>query len=168
MVTPFFTERFMAVYSLSSRLVEALGSVLIPEAVQAAAESGSSSVSDGLTSLVPGNPFDAAAPGRPSPPPGVPRPFGSSRDPFSQGDPRTPGLPVHGLRLLAPLGIGDRAAFLLGSTLISFGSPPIPLGGGGFKALPLWIIPGEPSKGIVIKEAVKTIPDIFFTVLNPT
>jgi Na+/H+-dicarboxylate symporter len=67
-----------------------------------------------------------------------------------------------------PLGIGDLAAFLLGSILISFGSPPIPLGGGGFKMLPLWIIFGVPIEGIVIKEAVKTIPDIFFTVLNVT
>jgi Na+/H+-dicarboxylate symporter len=67
-----------------------------------------------------------------------------------------------------PLGLRELATFLVGSILISFGSPGIPRGGGGFKTLPLWVILGVPLEGIVIKEAVKTIPDVFFTLLNVT
>jgi proton glutamate symport protein len=67
-----------------------------------------------------------------------------------------------------PLGFPELATFVLGSLLISFGSPGIPRGGGGFKTLPIWVMLGVPIQGIVIKEAVKTIPDVFFTLLNVT
>jgi Na+/H+-dicarboxylate symporter len=305
-VTIFLTEQFMALYSLSPQLVEALGSVVVPEAVQAAAETGSPPMGDWLTRLVPSNPFEAAArgdllqllvflallgaavtrlpqetreplaelfraladammvlvvwvlwgtplgvfalmlnlavetgvgalevvgvyivficamllfftallypltvvfgrtnlraftkgalpaqivaAGTQSSAAALPAMIEGGRDQLDL-PPEATGfvlpLCVSTFKLNVPvseplaflfmahvfgisLSIGDMAAFLLGSILISFGSPPIPLGGGGFKALPLWIIFGVPIQGIVIKEAVKTIPDIFFTILNVT
>jgi proton glutamate symport protein len=80
--------------------------------------------------------------------------------------------PLFKLLLLAhffgiPLGAGDIATFILLSTLLSFGVPGVPRGG-GFTTLPLFLALGIPIEGVVIVEAVKTIPDFFMTLLNVT
>jgi Na+/H+-dicarboxylate symporter len=66
-----------------------------------------------------------------------------------------------------PLGLGDIVAFMSGVILVSFGSPGVPRGA-GFSTLPFYLMVGVPIEGVVIVEAVKSIPDIFFTVLNVT
>jgi Na+/H+-dicarboxylate symporter len=67
-----------------------------------------------------------------------------------------------------PLGVGDYVTFVTVSMLLSFGVVGVPRGGGGFKTLPLYIAVGIPIEGVVIIEAVKTIPDFFMTTLNVT
>lgn len=68
-----------------------------------------------------------------------------------------------------PLGIGDYVTFVTVSMLLSFGVVGVPRGGGGgFKTLPLYLAVGIPIEGVVIIEAVKTIPDFFMTTLNVT
>lgn len=68
-----------------------------------------------------------------------------------------------------PLGVGDYVTFVAVSMLLSFGVVGVPRGGGGgFKTLPLYLAVGIPIEGVVIIEAVKTIPDFFMTTLNVT
>ncbi len=67
-----------------------------------------------------------------------------------------------------PLGAGDLGTFLLVTILLSFTVAGVPRGGGGFRTLPLYLAVGIPIEGVVILEAVKTIPDIFMTLLNVT
>jgi proton glutamate symport protein len=67
-----------------------------------------------------------------------------------------------------PLGVGDVTVFILFVTLMSFGVPGVPRGGGGFHTLPLYLAVGIPIEAVVLIEAVKTIPDFFMTVLNVT
>ncbi len=67
-----------------------------------------------------------------------------------------------------PLGVGEMATFLLVTLLLSFGVAGVPRGGGGFRTLPLYVAAGIPIEGVVLLEAVKTIPDVFMTVLNVT
>jgi len=67
-----------------------------------------------------------------------------------------------------PLGVGDVAVFIIFVTLMSFGVPGVPRGGGGFHTLPLYLAVGIPIEAVVLIEAVKTIPDFFMTLLNVT
>ena len=67
-----------------------------------------------------------------------------------------------------PLGMGEIATFIFVATLLSFSTVGVPRGGGGFKTLPLYLAAGIPIEGVVILEAVKTIPDFFMTLLNVT
>ena len=67
-----------------------------------------------------------------------------------------------------PLGVGDYVTFVTVSIMLSFGVVGVPRGGGGFKTLPLYLAVGIPIEGVVIMEAVKTIPDFFMTTLNVT
>ena len=52
--------------------------------------------------------------------------------------------------------------------MLSFTSVGVPNGGAAFKTLPAYVAAGLPIEGIIIAEAVETIPDIFKTVLNVT
>jgi Na+/H+-dicarboxylate symporter len=61
----------------------------------------------------------------------------------------------------------DQVTFLFGIALLSFGVPGVPRGL-PFLTLPLLLAVGIPIEGVVILEAVKTIPDIFMTTLNVT
>lgn len=67
-----------------------------------------------------------------------------------------------------PIGVGELATFILVSTLLSFGVPGVPRGGGGFHTLPLYLAVGIPIEAVVLIEAVMTIPDFFMTLLNVT
>ena len=67
-----------------------------------------------------------------------------------------------------PLGAGDLATFLMVVVMLSFSVAGVPRGGGGFRSLPLYLAVGIPIEGVVILEAVKTIPDVFMTTLNVT
>ena len=58
--------------------------------------------------------------------------------------------------------------FLLTVMLLSFTSAGVPNGGVAFKTLPAYLAAGVPIEGVVILEAVETIPDIFKTLLNVT
>ena len=58
--------------------------------------------------------------------------------------------------------------FLLTVMLLSFTSAGIPNGGAAFKTLPAYLAAGVPIEGVIILEAVETIPDIFKTLLNVT
>ena len=66
-----------------------------------------------------------------------------------------------------PLTLADQATFVLGITLLSFGVPGVPRGL-PFLTLPLHLAVGIPIEGVVLVEAVKTIPDVFMTLLNVT
>lgn len=66
------------------------------------------------------------------------------------------------------LGIGDIATFIIVSMILSFSVAGVPRGGGGFRTLPLYLAVGIPIEAYVIIEAVKTIPDVFMTLLNVT
>ncbi len=58
--------------------------------------------------------------------------------------------------------------FLLTVMLLSFTSAGVPNGGASFKTLPAYVAAGVPIEGVIILEAVETIPDIFKTLLNVT
>jgi Na+/H+-dicarboxylate symporter len=58
--------------------------------------------------------------------------------------------------------------FLLTVMLLSFTSAGVPNGGAAFKTLPAYVAAGVPIEGVIILEAVETIPDIFKTLLNVT
>lgn len=58
--------------------------------------------------------------------------------------------------------------FLLTVMLLSFTSAGVPNGGVAFKTLPAYLAAGVPIEGVIILEAVETIPDIFKTLLNVT
>jgi Na+/H+-dicarboxylate symporter len=60
------------------------------------------------------------------------------------------------------------ATFVATVVVMSFSSAGLPGGGSAFKTLPAYIAAGLPIEGIIIAEAVETIPDIFKTVLNVT
>ena len=60
------------------------------------------------------------------------------------------------------------ATFLITVVILSFASVGLPGGGAAFKTLPAYLAAGVPIEGVVILEAVETIPDIFKTVLNVT
>jgi proton glutamate symport protein len=57
--------------------------------------------------------------------------------------------------------------FVLVATLLSFGSPGLP-SGGSLVTLPLYLAAGLPLQGVVLLNAVDSIPDLFKTVLNVT
>jgi proton glutamate symport protein len=67
-----------------------------------------------------------------------------------------------------PLTSGTIATFVITVVVLSFSSIGVPGGGSAFKTLPAYIAAGLPIEGIIIAEAVETIPDIFKTVLNVT
>jgi proton glutamate symport protein len=67
-----------------------------------------------------------------------------------------------------PLGAGTLATFLLTVMVLSFSTVGLPHGGSTFKTLPAYLAAGLPIEGVVIVEAVETIPDIFKTLLNVT
>jgi proton glutamate symport protein len=58
--------------------------------------------------------------------------------------------------------------FVLTVMLLSFTSAGIPSGGVAFKTLPVYLAAGVPIEGVIILEAVETLPDIFKTLLNVT
>jgi len=60
------------------------------------------------------------------------------------------------------------AVFLATTIIISFGTAGIPQSGPGFKTLPAYVAAGIPIEGVLVVEAVESIPDIFKTVLNVT
>ena len=67
-----------------------------------------------------------------------------------------------------PLSPGTIATFVVSVVMLSFTSVGVPNGGAAFKTLPAYVAAGLPIEGIIIAEAVETIPDIFKTVLNVT
>jgi proton glutamate symport protein len=71
---------------------------------------------------------------------------------------------VYGIQLRP----GAVAAFLATEMILSFGAAGIPLGGMSLKALPAYFAAGVPVEGVLILDAVETIPDIFKTLLNVT
>jgi proton glutamate symport protein len=58
--------------------------------------------------------------------------------------------------------------FLATVIIISFGTAGIPQSGPGLKTMPAYLAAGVPIEGVIVLEAVETIPDIFKTVLNVT
>jgi Na+/H+-dicarboxylate symporter len=67
-----------------------------------------------------------------------------------------------------PLSTGKVATFVAAVVVLSFSSVGVPNGGAAFKTLPAYLAAGLPIEGIILAEAVETIPDIFKTVLNVT
>jgi Na+/H+-dicarboxylate symporter len=65
------------------------------------------------------------------------------------------------------IGPGTLATFLLFIIVLSFSSPGIP-SVGTFRTLPAYLAAGVPIEGVVMVQAVETIPDIFMTLLNVT
>lgn len=66
------------------------------------------------------------------------------------------------------LTMADILAFFLVVLLLSFSAVGVPRGGAAFTTLPAYLAAGIPIQGIVILEAVETIPDLFKTLLNVT
>lgn len=66
------------------------------------------------------------------------------------------------------LGLAEVGTFLVYTTLTSFSVPGVPRGGGGVTAMPAYLAFGIPIEGIVLLDAVKTVPDVFMTLLNVT
>lgn len=58
--------------------------------------------------------------------------------------------------------------FLATVMILSFTAPGIPQNGPGFKTIPAYLAAGVPLEGIIVIEAVESIPDIFKTLLNVT
>ena len=58
--------------------------------------------------------------------------------------------------------------FLATTIIISFGTAGIPQSGPGLKTLPAYLAAGVPLEGVLVLEAVESIPDIFKTILNVT
>jgi len=67
-----------------------------------------------------------------------------------------------------PLTSGKVVAFVAVVVALSFSSVGVPNGGSAFKTLPAYLAAGLPIEGIILAEAVETIPDIFKTLLNVT
>jgi Na+/H+-dicarboxylate symporter len=67
-----------------------------------------------------------------------------------------------------PVSTGTMATFVASVVVLSFTSVGVPNGGSAFKTLPAYLAAGLPIEGIIIAEAVETIPDIVKTVLNVT
>ena len=67
-----------------------------------------------------------------------------------------------------PLRPATLAIFLLTVMILSFTTPGIPKSGPTLKTLPAYLAAGVPIEGILVLEAVESIPDIFKTLLNVT
>jgi Na+/H+-dicarboxylate symporter len=67
-----------------------------------------------------------------------------------------------------PIGVREIGVFAFAAILLSFGVAGIPRGNGGSSSLPLYLAAGIPVEGVILLEAVKSIPDIFMTTLNVT
>ncbi len=67
-----------------------------------------------------------------------------------------------------PLSSTTLASFLITVMILSFSTVGLPSGGTTFKTLPAYLAAGLPIEGLVILEAVETIPDIFKTLVNVT
>ncbi len=67
-----------------------------------------------------------------------------------------------------PLGPATMATFMITVIIMSFTSLGLPGGGQAFKTMPAYLAAGVPIEGVVILEAVESIPDIFKTLLNVT
>jgi len=67
-----------------------------------------------------------------------------------------------------PLSSRTIATFIATVVVLSFTSVGVPNGGSAFKTLPAYLAAGLPIEGIIMAEAVETIPDIMKTVLNVT
>jgi Na+/H+-dicarboxylate symporter len=67
-----------------------------------------------------------------------------------------------------PLGSAQLVTFLLTVIIMSFSTVGLPGGGVAFKTMPAYLAAGVPIEGVVILEAVDTIPDIFKTLVNVT
>jgi Na+/H+-dicarboxylate symporter len=67
-----------------------------------------------------------------------------------------------------PLSSGTIVTFIASVVVLSFTSIGVPNGGSAFKTLPAYLAAGLPIEGIIMAEAVETIPDIMKTVLNVT
>ena len=58
--------------------------------------------------------------------------------------------------------------YLLTTALLSFGTPGLPSGSGGFRTLPLYLAAGIPMEGFLLIVAIDAIPDVFKTLINVT
>jgi Na+/H+-dicarboxylate symporter len=67
-----------------------------------------------------------------------------------------------------PLTLGQMAYFLLFKIVLSVVVVGVPRGGGGFNTLPAYTAVGLPVEGVVLSVVVRTIPDIFMTLVNTT
>jgi proton glutamate symport protein len=67
-----------------------------------------------------------------------------------------------------PLRPAALVLFLGTVIIISFGTAGIPQSGPGLKTLPAYLAAGVPIEGVIVIEAVESIPDIFKTLLNVT
>ena len=66
------------------------------------------------------------------------------------------------------VGLPQVATFFVTLLVMSFSAVGIPGGGGAIRLLPAYLAAGVPIEGVVILEALDTIPDIFKTLLNVT
>ena len=67
-----------------------------------------------------------------------------------------------------PLGPATLLGFIATVILLSVTAVGVPGGGSAFKTMPAYLAAGIPIEGVVIAEAVETIPDVFKTLLNVT
>ena len=67
-----------------------------------------------------------------------------------------------------PLGAATLVGFVATVILLSVTAVGVPGGGSAFKTMPAYLAAGIPIEGVVIAEAVETIPDVFKTLLNVT
>lgn len=67
-----------------------------------------------------------------------------------------------------PLAPTTLIIFLATVMILSFTAPGIPKSGPGLKTIPAYLAAGVPIEGIIVLEAVESIPDIFKTLLNVT
>ncbi len=67
-----------------------------------------------------------------------------------------------------PLRPTSLAIFLITVIILSFGTAGVPQSGPGLRTLPAYLAAGVPLEGVLVVEAVETIPDIFKTLLNVT
>ena len=63
---------------------------------------------------------------------------------------------------------GKLVVFIVTVIILSFTALGVPGGGSAFKTLPAYLAAGVPIEGVIVLEAVDTIPDIFKTLLNVT
>jgi Na+/H+-dicarboxylate symporter len=66
------------------------------------------------------------------------------------------------------VGLPQMVTFLAIVFVMSVSALGIPGGGSTFRLLPAYLAAGIPIEGIIVLEAVDTIPDIFKTLLNVT
>jgi len=67
-----------------------------------------------------------------------------------------------------PLRPTTLAIFMITVIIVSFGTAGVPQSGPGLRTLPAYLAAGVPIEGVLVVEAVETIPDIFKTLLNVT